>query len=316
MPAVRTHPGIRRRILIAFVIFTILPAAALSYLGMRAVGKVIETRLVRERATNAARVVSEMRLPLSPLMMRRLSEIFGQEDQVAAEVNPDAIGETLVSSLDAPREAELQAQLHGRATLPPSVRIGGHDYVIGTSELRDPQGRTHALYLLVDRHVLDDAKAAAVRPIVMAAAPVLLAMILAAVYVSRTITQPIRKLSAQIEGQVADGEQDARRSVNGESAMPLHEVDLDAPRELADLASTFNRMLGRLRETQQRLLDTERLAAVGKTAASVAHEVRNPLAGIRMNLQLLQQHLAREGRTDESLTIALAELERLDGIVQ
>jgi signal transduction histidine kinase len=316
MPAVRTHPGIRRRILIAFVIFTILPAAALSYLGMRAVGKVIETRLVRERATNAARVVSEMRLPLSPLMMRRLSEIFGQEDQVAAEINPDAIGEALVSSLDKSREAELQAQLHGRATLPQSVRIGGHDFVIGTSEVRDPQGRTHALYLLVDRHVLDDAKAAAVRPIVMAAAPVLLAMILAAVYVSRTITQPIRKLSAQIEGQVADREQDARRSVNGETTMPLHEVDLDAPRELADLASTFNRMLGRLRETQQRLLDTERLAAVGKMAASVAHEVRNPLAGIRMNLQLLQQHLAREGRTDESLTIALAELERLDGIVQ
>jgi signal transduction histidine kinase len=316
MPAVRTHPGIRRRILAAFVLFTILPAAALSYLGMRAVGKVIETRLVRERATNAARVVSEMRLPLSPLMMRRLSEIFGQEDQVAAEINPDAIGEALVSSLDKPREAELQAQLHGRATLPKSVRIGGHDFVIGTSEVRDPQGQTHTLYLLVDRHVLDDAKAAAVRPIVMAAAPVLLAMILAAVYVSRTITQPIRKLSAQIEGQVAHGEHDARPSVNGETAMPLHEVDLDAPRELADLASTFNRMLGRLRDTQQRLLDTERLAAVGKMSASVAHEVRNPLAGIRMNLQLLQQHLAREGRTDESLTIALAELERLDGIVQ
>jgi len=314
MPAVRTHPGIRRRILIAFVIFTILPAAALSYLGMRAVGKVIETRLVRERTTNAARVVSEMRLPLSPLMMQRLSEIFGEEDEVAAELNPDAIGEALVSSLEAPQEAQLQAQLHGHATLPHSVRIGAHDFVIGTSEVRDPQGRTHALYLLVDQHVLDDAKAAAVRPLVLAAAPVLLAMILAAVYVSRTITKPIRTLSAQIEGQVADGEHGSQASrLNGNN---LREVDLDAPRELADLARTFNRMLGRLRDTQQRLLDTERLAAVGKTAASVAHEVRNPLAGIRMNLQLLQQHLAREGRTDESLTIAIAELERLDGIVQ
>ena len=314
MPAVRTHPGIRRRILIAFVIFTILPAAALSYLGMRAVGKVIETRLVRERTTNAARVVSEMRLPLSPLMMQRLSEIFGDEDEVAAELNPDAIGEALVSSLEAPQEAQLQAQLHGHATLPHSVRIGAHDFVIGTSEVRDPQGRTHALYLLVDQHVLDDAKAAAVRPLVLAAAPVLLAMILAAVYVSRTITKPIRTLSAQIEGQVADGEHGSQASrLNGNN---LREVDLDAPRELADLARTFNRMLGRLRDTQQRLLDTERLAAVGKTAASVAHEVRNPLAGIRMNLQLLQQHLAREGRTDESLTIAIAELERLDGIVQ
>jgi signal transduction histidine kinase len=75
-------------------------------------------------------------------------------------------------------------------------------------------------------------------------------------------------------------------------------------------------MLGRLRETQDKLLETERLAAVGKIASSVAHEVRNPLAGIRMNLQLLQQHLAKAGKSDESLTIAIAELERLDSIVQ
>src|SRR5258706_10716708 len=137
MPAVRTHPGIRRGILIAFIIFTVLPAAALSYLGMRAVGNVIEGRLLRERATNAARVVSEMRLPLSPLMMQRLSEIFGEEDEVAAEVNADAVGESLVSSLSAADEAQLQVQLHGRATLPRTVRIGAHDFVIGTSEIRD-----------------------------------------------------------------------------------------------------------------------------------------------------------------------------------
>jgi signal transduction histidine kinase len=313
MAAVRTHPGIRRRILIAFIVFTILPAAALSYLGMRAVGDVIEGRLVRERAANAARVVSEMRLPLSPLMMQRLSEIFGEADEVAAEVNADAVGESLVSSLSEAEQAQLQAQLHGRARLPRTVRIGQHDFVIGTSEIRDARNGAHTLYLLVDQHVLDDAKAAAVRPIVLAAGPVLLAVILAAVYVSRTITQPIRRLSAQIESQLPT--QDTGLSTQ-HAPLPLRDVELDAPRELADLASTFNRMLGRLRETQERLLETERLAAVGKIASSVAHEVRNPLAGIRMNLQLLQQHLAKEGRTDESLTIALSELERLDGIVQ
>jgi len=314
MSAVRTHPGIRRRILAAFILLTILPAAAMSYLGMRAVGKVIEERLVRERAENAAQVVSEMRLPLTRLMMGNLAKIFGKDNKVAAEVNTDAIGESLVSSLSESEEREFQSQLRDRADKPQSVRIGGHEFVLGTSEIRDVQGQTHTLYLLVDQRVLDNAKADAVRPIVIAAIPVLLAVMLAAVYVSRTITRPIRRLSAQIESQLPT------QNAGGVSALPfpppLHDVDLDAPRELADLASTFNRMLGRLRETQQKLLDTERLAAVGKIAASVAHEVRNPLAGIRMNLQLLQQHLAKSGRTDESLTIAISELERLDGIVQ
>jgi signal transduction histidine kinase len=310
MPAVRTHPGIRRRILAAFVLFTILPAAAISYLGLRAVGDVIEERLVRERAASAARVISEMKLPLSELMMRQMNKTFGTENEVAAELNPDAVGESLVSSLDKPREAELLKQLADRASLPKRVQLAGRAYALGTSELRDPQGRGHALYVLVDQHVLDDAKAAAVRPILLGGLPVLLAVILAAVYVSRTITQPIRKLSAQIESQLPTTGRAAQ------DALPLHDVDLDAPRELADLATTFNRMLGRLRETQEKLLKTERLAAVGKVAASVAHEVRNPLAGIRMNLQLLQQHLAKSGQTDESLTIAIVELERLDSIVQ
>ena len=309
MPAVRTHPGIRRRILIAFVLLTVLPAAAMSYLGMRAVGAVIEERLVRERAANAARVVSKMSLPLSPLLMQRLAEMFGEQDEVAAELNPDAVGEALVSSLPGPEQRELENQLKGRATLPRTVRVRGHDFVVATSEIRDPEGRNHALYLLVDQKVLDDAKAAAVRPILLAAVPVLLAVILAAVYVSRTITRPIRALSDQLESRFSNPTTD-------DGPLTTDEVVLDAPKELADLARTFNAMLARLRETQQRLLETERLAAVGKIAASVAHEVRNPLSGIRMNLQLLQQHLAKDGRTDESLTIAVAELERLDSIVQ
>jgi signal transduction histidine kinase len=322
MPAVRTHPGIRRRILVAFVLMTILPAGALSYLGMRAVGGVIEERLVRERAANAARVVSNMSLPLSPLLMQRLSEIFGEQDEVAAELNPDAVGEALVSSLAPAEQRELEAQLQDRATLPRSVRVRGRDFVVAASEIRGPEGRSHAIYLLVDRKFLDDAKAAAVRPILLGAVPVLLAVVLAAAYVSRTITQPIRRLSAQIESQspardVAAAAAAAAPSLSGQAwPLPLHDVDLDAPKELADLARTFNAMLARLRDTQRRLIETERLAAVGKVAAGVAHEVRNPLAGIRMNLQLLQQELGRSGRADESLAIAVNELERLDGIVQ
>src|SRR5260221_8160549 len=141
MPAVRTHPGIRRRILIAFVVFTILPAAALSYLGMRAVGKVIEERLVRERAVNAARVVSEMRLPLSPLMMQRLSEMFGDEDEVAAELNPDAVGESLVSSLTEAEQNEFAAQLRDRATKPRQGTISGPQVGARTAEGAEPRGK-------------------------------------------------------------------------------------------------------------------------------------------------------------------------------
>ena len=46
-----------------------------------------------------------------------------------------------------------------------------------------------------------------------------------------------------------------------------------------------------LHEAQERLLQTEKLALAGKLAGSVAHEVNNPLACVRANMEVLQRHL-------------------------
>ncbi len=59
-----------------------------------------------------------------------------------------------------------------------------------------------------------------------------------------------------------------------------------------------------IRETQQELVRSERLAAVGELAAAVAHGIRNPLAGIRAAAQM-----AREDATDDTL------IENLDDII-
>src|SRR5690606_13667438 len=43
--------------------------------------------------------------------------------------------------------------------------------------------------------------------------------------------------------------------------------------------------------TKQRLIQTERLAAIGRMAAHVTHEVRNPLSSIGLNAELLEDEL-------------------------
>lgn len=82
------------------------------------------------------------------------------------------------------------------------------------------------------------------------------------------------------------------------------------PPEVRETARAFNSMSGALRRTLDRLSQREALAAVGEFAASLAHEVRNPLTSIRMDVE----RSARRLETDPEAARALAEraLEEID----
>ncbi|MGQ9806834.1 MAG: two-component system sensor histidine kinase NtrB [Chlorobiales bacterium] len=72
-----------------------------------------------------------------------------------------------------------------------------------------------------------------------------------------------------------------------------------------------------LRKMRDKVIDAERLSAMAKIAGAVAHEVRNPLNSIMLNLDLLEDELPT--RASERLTKQLAifreEIEKLNAIV-
>ncbi len=64
------------------------------------------------------------------------------------------------------------------------------------------------------------------------------------------------------------------------------------------------------REEQERLKD--RLAAIGQMAANLAHEIRNPLAGIEVSCSLLKRKLSADDASREILDKVIGEVRRLN----
>jgi len=80
-------------------------------------------------------------------------------------------------------------------------------------------------------------------------------------------------------------------------------------RELADFAKELER-------SQAQLVQAEKMAAIGRLAASIAHEINNPLQAIHNSLHLSLHEGLGEGKRFQYLNMAQAEVQRLVEIVQ
>lgn len=105
--------------------------------------------------------------------------------------------------------------------------------------------------------------------------------------------------------------------------------DLNAPiakpraEELAGVADGLRRLASRLHEGQgreralsQSLAHEQRLAGLGRVAAGVAHEVRNPLAGLKLRLDLMRGAPELSSELREDVDVCLGEIDRLDRLVR
>ncbi|MFB0521195.1 MAG: PAS domain S-box protein [Desulfatiglandales bacterium] len=82
-----------------------------------------------------------------------------------------------------------------------------------------------------------------------------------------------------------------------------------------DLKETLN-MERKLRETQEKLLHSEKLAAMGKLTSQIAHELNNPLYGIMNTLELLKTEISPQSKRRKILDMALSETERLTELLR
>ena len=108
--------------------------------------------------------------------------------------------------------------------------------------------------------------------------PILLLAILVSFLLTEEIIQPIVSL-----------EEATRRVAEGDFSFRILSRSAD---ELSLLVSSFNRMVGELSQSRQKLRQTEKIAAWQEIAQRMAHEIKNPLTPIKLAAErLLRRYL-------------------------
>ena len=110
----------------------------------------------------------------------------------------------------------------------------------------------------------------------------------------------------------------AKKQLNSlqERDRKLHELNRNLEEKVAERTALLEDKSLQLIRAQEELLRQEKLAAIGSLAAGVAHEINNPVAIIRGNVEVLQMKLAESAAQFEELGTITKQVERVSLITQ
>jgi len=86
--------------------------------------------------------------------------------------------------------------------------------------------------------------------------------------------------------------------------------------EFGELATAFNEMAGSLKEQMQKMRRTEQMVVVGELAAGLAHEIKNPMAGIKVAMSVLSEESYISPEDKSVLQKVVAEITQLEGLMK
>jgi len=129
--------------------------------------------------------------------------------------------------------------------------------------------------------------------------------------VARGLSRSISRLSVHVQ-DVAQRLDEHVGAVTVTTEGDLQTLDL----QLQHVVRRVEEVAQRLQQHQRELLRAQQLSAVGQLAASVAHEVRNPLTAIKMLVESAWRSRNRKPLTLDDLQVIHGEIARLEHTVQ
>lgn len=129
------------------------------------------------------------------------------------------------------------------------------------------------------------------------------------IFLSRSITHPIDRLVLKLK--------------NAAGTEFIEEVDISDETEIDNLDKHIKNLIEKVHQTnrdlemsQQLLIRSEKLAALGKMAAGLAHEIRNPLTAIKMLIFSLQTETKNFPHLTKDYQVVIKEITRIENFIE
>ncbi len=203
--------------------------------------------------------------------------IYSLQGQILINSNPDLFETDLVSIQIDPA---ILRQLQSQETVTFDIEEDGLDFLSTYQYIHNDEGEAIAI-LNLPYFASRDQQRIEVKEFLKALAEIYLILFFIAALVgwllSRYITRSLKEIGSRI----------ARIKINQKNeALIWNSND-----EIGQLVSEYNKKLLELEESAEKLATSERQTAWKEMAKQVAHEIKNPLTPLKLNIQLLEKSL-------------------------
>lgn len=219
---------------------------------------------------------------IGPDLLRQISQATAVEAVFMSQ------GQSLASTLDDQTLREmLRTRIPSEHDLdaPVSLQLGNERYIAATRNLTSSVPSPLQLVVLKSFEPAEKSIHQIDRLVLTAGFLALIVGTLLMVWLSRIVTSPLEDLATGV-----------RAFGVGDSS---HLLPSDGTREVRELSLAFARMRDEIVHANQALLESERLATIGRMASSVSHDLRHYLASVYANSEFLASSpLSEQERTE------------------
>lgn len=188
-------------------------------------------------------------------------------------------GKVIASTLSSREEGELQnhlGQYTAQSTLETQeVNLAGESYQVTAVSLHADPRTPVQCYVLIPLRRPMEFSGKLDRTILALGISALICATLLLSFVAGTITRPMDNLLAGVRA-LARGDYAFSITPRGSS-------------EVVELGMAFSKMRGELLDSQRRQIETEQVAALGRAASSISHDLRHSLAAVVANAEFLYE---------------------------